>query len=120
MGGDLVEDFNRDWDGDESVRLLVVAIVGVVADVVVRVDDKGGEDEVEGSAGDEDDEVMVVVVVLAAAAVAAVVAAREASLWAAWLGRTMYWHCRPKAWHRAQGSCPLHFIFWVRQLEQPL
>lgn len=116
VDGDLVEDVK----GDESVRLLVVAIVGVIADAVLRVDDtEGDEDEVEGSnAGEEDDEATVVVVVVAAVAVVAV--AREASLWAAWLGRTMYWHCRPKARHRAQGSCPLHFIFWVRQLEQPL
>lgn len=80
-----------------------------MVDVVLTVDDNVGEEVVEGSnAGEEEDEAVVVV------------AAREASLWAAWLGRTMYWHCRPKARQRAQGSCPLHFIFWVRQLEQPL
>ena len=87
---------------------MVVVAFGVV-DVVLRVDDREGEEVVEGSsAGEEEDEAVVVV------------AAIEASLWAAWLGRTMYWHCRPKARQRVQGSCPLHFIFWVRQLEQPL
>lgn len=85
----------------------LVNTTAVVVVVVVKAAAATAEEEDREGEGEEGDvEEVVGVVVVGAGMVLGVLtpAARAARRWAAWLGRTMYWHWRPKARQREHGS----------------
>lgn len=82
-----------------NTAAVVVVVVKVAAAAAEEEDWEGEREE-----GDVEETVGVVVAGAGIILGALTPAARAARRWAAWLGRTIYWHWRPKARQREHGS----------------